>query len=373
MDTNYSMLQQIMDFNVIDIIAKNASKMDSIKDVFNVSFKKISFLIYYTFIFIDKELISCEECGIGFHETCVPAGCSISNEKTIICPKHIKGKNFIQKIKNNIFLFSDYESKNECSENETVPKEQTSSKFIRNNAIKIIQTNKFADKSYRNGFKIKKGNVEIQMCGCEKNKENRCGDESCLNWSLRQECPKECGKMEGGCRNRLISNKINLYKNLEISFAENMGYGLRTNIDISKVCILEFFNLTLKFCYFKGSYIGEYCGEIISKEEKEERDSNNEKWNSKDVGFYSMAFNGYFIDGTIQGSIMRYSNHSCNPNLITQTYTASNYIQHVCFFAKKNIKAGEELTFSYASNHHQNKHSFKCFCGTESCKGFFKA
>uniref|UniRef100_A0A914QQQ8 Post-SET domain-containing protein n=1 Tax=Panagrolaimus davidi TaxID=227884 RepID=A0A914QQQ8_9BILA len=70
---------------------------------------------------------------------------------------------------------------------------------------------------------------------------------------------------------------------------------------------------------------------------------------------------------------MRYSNHSCDPNLITQIYTASNYMQHVCFFAKRDIKAGEELTYSYASNHHKNENSFKCYCGAASCKGYFKA
>jgi SET domain-containing protein len=130
---------------------------------------------------------------------------------------------------------------------------------------------------------------------------------------------------------------------------------------------------SLKMLFFKGTYIGEYCGEVITEEERERRDKNNEKWKSRDVAFYTMALENYYVDAELFGSIMRYVNHSCDPNCLTQVYTSSSMDAHVCLFAAKNILAGEELTFSYASNHHTNNSEYKCYCGSTNCTGIFAA
>uniref|UniRef100_A0A914R271 SET domain-containing protein n=1 Tax=Panagrolaimus davidi TaxID=227884 RepID=A0A914R271_9BILA len=170
------------------------------------------------------------------------------------------------------------------------------------------------------------------------------------------ECPKQCEAKSGGCKNRLIANRLNMFKDLEIFYTQFRGYGLRTKVDIPK-----------------DTYIGEYCGEVITEEERQLRDKRNHKWRSRDIAFYTMALEDYYVDAELYGSIMRYINHSCDPNCVTLKYTSSNSVLHVCLFSAKNITAGEELTFSYASNHHDNILSFKCFCGSSNCTGIYKA
>lgn len=81
----------------------------------------------------------------------------------------------------------------------------------------------------------------------------------------------------------------------------------------------------------------------------------------------------YVIDAKHQGNFGRYLNHSCAPNLDTQNViinTADLRMPTVAFFARRNIKAGEELCwdYQYSLDPDQEK-GLKCFCGTSSCRG----
>lgn len=76
------------------------------------------------------------------------------------------------------------------------------------------------------------------------------------------------------------------------------------------------------------------------------------------------------IDATRAGNVARFINHSCDGgNLSTILVRSSGaLLPRLCFFASKDIKEGEELTFSYGEIRVRPKGS-KCFCGSFSCFG----
>ncbi len=64
----------------------------------------------------------------------------------------------------------------------------------------------------------------------------------------------------------------------------------------------------------KGTFVIEYVGEVISQQEKEERESRREN-------AYIMMYNKYeYIDGLKKGNPSRFINHSCEPNAEVHRY-----------------------------------------------------
>ena len=55
-----------------------------------------------------------------------------------------------------------------------------------------------------------------------------------------------------------------------------------------------------------------------------------------------------YYDAQLKGNAARFINHSCEPNLRPQFLRTSTVFPQVGLFAKRNIEAGEELTFTYA-------------------------
>ncbi len=53
-----------------------------------------------------------------------------------------------------------------------------------------------------------------------------------------------------------------------------------------------------------------------------------------------------YIDANIDGGLAKYINHSCNPNCkLIQWYVEG--LPRLCFFARREIERGTELTFDY--------------------------
>ncbi|KAJ0079479.1 hypothetical protein Patl1_23476 [Pistacia atlantica] len=76
------------------------------------------------------------------------------------------------------------------------------------------------------------------------------------------------------------------------------------------------------------------------------------------------------IDATRVGNIARFINHSCDGgNLSTILVRSSGaFLPHLCFFSSKDIKEGEELTFSYGEIRVRSE-GLPCFCGSSCCFG----
>jgi SET domain-containing protein len=86
----------------------------------------------------------------------------------------------------------------------------------------------------------------------------------------------------------------------------------------------------------KGGRIIEYIGPLISNEGLE-----------KKTGRYFFGVNTkWSVDGSPRSNIARYINHSCRPNA-----EALISGRRVWIWSKKNIKAGEEITYDYGKEY----------------------
>lgn len=88
----------------------------------------------------------------------------------------------------------------------------------------------------------------------------------------------------------------------------------------------------------RDDFIIEYTGELITSDEADERDSKylfdiNSKW---------------VIDGKPRINLAGYINHSCKPNCETEVDERK---KRIYIYAKRNIKAGEELAYDYGKSY----------------------
>ena len=87
----------------------------------------------------------------------------------------------------------------------------------------------------------------------------------------------------------------------------------------------------------KGDFVLEYTGKRIPTPEADELDSRylfeiDEKWT---------------IDGPVPENMAGYVNHCCDPNLEAEIEEDDAGVDHINYYAIKNIPAGEELTIDY--------------------------
>jgi uncharacterized protein len=102
--------------------------------------------------------------------------------------------------------------------------------------------------------------------------------------------------------------------------------------------------------------IAEYTGERISDLEARKRARGRRHLRICDIdGRFS-------LDGARGGNGTHYINHSCDPNAYMKTLCG-----HVLFFARRDIKAGEEITVDYEETLLPD--SRRCHCGATSCRG----
>ena len=102
--------------------------------------------------------------------------------------------------------------------------------------------------------------------------------------------------------------------------------------------------------------IAEYTGERISDFEARKRARGRRHLRICDIdGRFS-------LDGARGGNGTHYINHSCAPNAYMKTLHG-----HVLFFARHNIKPGEEITVDYEQTLLPD--SRRCHCGAETCRG----
>lgn len=99
----------------------------------------------------------------------------------------------------------------------------------------------------------------------------------------------------------------------------------------------------------------------------------------------SLTLRAQYIDATKRGGKGRFLNHSCNPNCYVAKWTVGKKMR-MGIFAKRDVKANEELTFNYnvdrygfvlSSSRCDNmltrlsSHApQECYCGEPNCVGF---
>ena len=201
-------------------------------------------------------------------------------------------------------------------------------------------------------------NEEYPVCECKvlddvPLNEHSCGaDSGCINRELFIECGDNC-PCGVFCQNQRFSRKQNAP--MEVFKTDQKGLGLKCN------------NFTTIFNNLRpGSFIIEYCGEVITAKIFKKRVQEYSERNIPHFYFMSLKSNEY-IDALKKGNISRYMNHSCNPNCELHKWVVQNHWR-IGLFAKREIKEGEELTFDYKFENYGQKQQ-PCFCGEDICTG----
>ncbi len=120
----------------------------------------------------------------------------------------------------------------------------------------------------------------------------------------------------------------------------------------------------------KGTRIIEYTGERISAKTAETRWTRNPR---RMVLLFSVS-SRTFIDAAVNGGPAKRINHSCQGNCEAQLTKRGR----VFIVARRNIKAGEELTYDYhlelsPEDLARATELYPCHCGVPRCRGTLAA
>ena len=107
-----------------------------------------------------------------------------------------------------------------------------------------------------------------------------------------------------------------------------------------------------------GTRVVEYLGERISHEEADAR--YEEKGQEDGHTFLFVVDDKICIDAGVDGNEARYINHSCDPN--------AGLVGQVVLVALRDIRAGEEICFDYATSDGSPYDEFECHCGGKTCR-----
>jgi SET domain-containing protein len=102
--------------------------------------------------------------------------------------------------------------------------------------------------------------------------------------------------------------------------------------------------------------IGEFEGEVIGLREARRR--------AKGRSIVAIVeLERHALDATASPRGFRFINHSCDPNTFIRCTP-----QRAEFYARRDIRRGEELTADYGESHHNG--TLPCRCGAANCRGF---
>ena len=103
--------------------------------------------------------------------------------------------------------------------------------------------------------------------------------------------------------------------------------------------------------------LGEFTGERISTREAARRARGAKRIAIVDVSSRTA------IDGSVRGGPFQFLNHSCDSNVFIRIAYG-----RVEFYARRDIRPGEELTCDYGLSYHEGQ--LACHCGSPTCKRF---
>ncbi|EAY20595.1 SET domain containing protein [Trichomonas vaginalis G3] len=116
------------------------------------------------------------------------------------------------------------------------------------------------------------------------------------------------------------------------------------------------------------SLICEYNGELIRSRIADLREKQYEQ-----LGFPHMFLfridNDTVVDATMRGGKSRFLNHSCHPNCRSKIINVGK-TQTISFYAIRNIKPHDEITFNYQMEFEDRSKRERCYCGAKQCLGY---
>ncbi|XP_027903109.1 histone-lysine N-methyltransferase ATXR7 [Vigna unguiculata] len=112
-------------------------------------------------------------------------------------------------------------------------------------------------------------------------------------------------------------------------------------------------------------FVIEYIGELIRPRISDIRERQYERMGIGSSYLFRLD-DGYVVDATKRGGIARFINHSCQPNCYTKVISVEGQ-KKIFIYAKRHIKAGEEITYNYKFPLEEKK--IPCNCGSRKCRG----
>ncbi|RPB11327.1 SET domain-containing protein [Morchella conica CCBAS932] len=188
--------------------------------------------------------------------------------------------------------------------------------------------------------------------GCACKREGRaCVKDSCICVKANRECDVDlchsCGSAEAldpvnryeerflreGCQNVWLQR--DMPKRTLLGRSAVAGFGLFVGEDVKK-----------------DAFLGEYKGEVITSDEADRR---GKLYDKRGVSFLFNLNLNHVIDATRAGNKFRYVNHSkTSPNCGAKVFMV-NCTHRIGMFARRDLRAGEELFFDYGYNNKQIK------------------
>jgi len=116
----------------------------------------------------------------------------------------------------------------------------------------------------------------------------------------------------------------------------------------------------------KGEFIIEYVGEAIDQEKIPKNDlrcRDRSRWS-----YVMFLEKGICIDAGKKGGLARYINHSCDPNCSVDRWIVRG-VPRLAIFARRDIVAGEELSYDYKWERDEEQDPTPCLCVSPLCRG----
>lgn len=116
----------------------------------------------------------------------------------------------------------------------------------------------------------------------------------------------------------------------------------------------------------RGENVIEYVGEIVNKEQADQRERYLNSKGFTSTYMFSISSNQEIIvDATFIGNAARFANHSCLPNCEVHVIENRLYLR-----ALENISPGDELCYNYHLRKMEGGIRLQCFCNAPNCSGF---
>jgi hypothetical protein len=118
------------------------------------------------------------------------------------------------------------------------------------------------------------------------------------------------------------------------------------------------------------SLICEYAGDVVRSRVADKREKMYLRQGLPHMYLFRIRETDWIVDATARGGKARFLNHSCNPNCRANDVRVGNR-QLISFYAIRNIKPHEELTFDYMLEKEQDPSKWEtCYCGAKQCTGY---